>query len=75
MVLRDKQVDNYNIFVGQDNIKHLLRNICFCLDYIHSHLNHMDKFVVSDSNSDSDSGGLTNPLVDPIGTPLDNIPN
>jgi len=34
MVIRDKQVDNYKIFVGQEEIKRILRDIMYNLDDI-----------------------------------------
>ena len=47
MVLKDKQVDNYKLFVGQDYIKRLLHNVHFCLDDIESRLRRVEKYVVS----------------------------
>lgn len=68
MVLRDRQVDNYNIFVGQEDVNRLLKNIHLFLDDINSCLHCVENYIVS---SDKDSRGLTDPLVDPLSPPLD----
>lgn len=41
MVLKDKQVERYNVFTSLEDIKVTLRNQRFCLDMIDSFLVHV----------------------------------
>lgn len=53
MVIRDKQVDNYKLFAGQEDIKHILRDIRYNLDDIVVWLSSIERYVVSNSDIDS----------------------
>ena len=69
LVLRDKQVDNYTLFTGQEDINHL-NNVRLCLNDILSRLQRVEKYVVSDSNSKD----ITEPLTVIIVEPTNNSP-
>ena len=49
MVMWDKQVDNYNIFANQEDLKRILRDIRYNMDEIVVELSRIEYYVVSDS--------------------------
>lgn len=53
MVISDKQVANYELFVGQEEIKRIVRDIKYNLDDIVVRLNWVECFVVLDSKTNS----------------------
>jgi len=53
MVLRENLVDNYKLFVGQEDIKMILCNIWFSLDEIGTKLVRVEKLIVYDSKTES----------------------
>jgi len=51
IIIRDKQVDNYKLFVGQEEIKRIIMDIRYDLNDIVVKLNQVEIFVVSDSGT------------------------
>lgn len=45
LVLRDKQVEKYNIFTYLEDVKRMLRNLHLCIDRIDGKLRHVDGHV------------------------------
>lgn len=67
MVIKDKQVGNYKLFDGQEDIERILQNICYCLNDMDAHLSRVEGYVVPDSasrNLPNPPRGTTLPLVD-----------
>ena len=55
MVIYDKQVDNYKLFTDQEEINRILRDVRYDLDDIVVKLNRVERFVVSDSETNSNN--------------------
>lgn len=53
MLIRDHQLDNYKLFLGQEDIKCILRDIRYNLDDIVIRLSSIESFIVSNSNIES----------------------
>lgn len=53
MVIRDKQVDNYKLFAGQEERKCILGDIRYNMDDIATKLTRVEQFMVSDSGTES----------------------
>lgn len=53
MVIWDKQVENYKLFAGQEEMKRILRDIKHNLDDIVVRLTRVEHFIVSKSKIDS----------------------
>lgn len=58
LVLKDEQVERYNVFATMEDIKTILRNECFFLDKIDSCLAHVEGHI----SCKSDSGDLMDRL-------------
>lgn len=67
LVLRDKQVEKYNIFVSIEDVMRMLRNLRFCVDNIEAHVMHVE----SHTSCDSDGGEK----LDPLGSSAQNLSN
>lgn len=48
MVIRDKQTDNYKLFVGYKEIKQIMRDIGYNLDNIAVRLNQVERYIASE---------------------------
>lgn len=53
MVIWEKQVDNYKLFTGQEDIKRIMRDIWYDMDDIMVRLNEVEKYIVSESDIES----------------------
>lgn len=58
LILKDKQVEKYNVFSSLEDIKGMLINHRFCLDMIDSRLAHVEGHIACESKS----GDLLDPL-------------
>lgn len=45
-------LDNYKLFVGQEDIKRIIEDILYDMDGIVVHLNKMEPYIISDSDTD-----------------------
>lgn len=50
--IRDKQVNNYRLFTGEEDFKMVLRNLHFNLDDIDSRMARVEKYIVSNSDTE-----------------------
>lgn len=65
LVFKANQVDNYNVFSGLEDIKHILRNHRFNLNNIYSRLNHVEICLLSyfaSSELNNSPGDPTDPI-------------
>ena len=82
MVIRDKQVDNHKLFVGQEDVKRITRDIRYELADIVVRLNRVERFMFSDSgtklNDHQENDTVINApplnIVPPLNTPDANSP-
>lgn len=51
MVTRDKKVDHYQLFFGQEKIKRILQDIRYNLDDLDSRMTWVERYVASDIES------------------------
>jgi len=58
VVLRDKQIEKYNIFASLEGVKRMLRNLCVFVDGIDVCLRNVENYVPCESKG----GDLGNPL-------------
>lgn len=71
MVIRDKKVDNYKLFTGQEEKKCIFWDIKYNLDGILVRLSHVECFVVSNSDTDSNDHQEDTKIIN--ATPLNTV--
>lgn len=62
MVLKEKQVEQYNVFASLKDIKKMLRNKCFTLDRMDTRLAHVQGHIQCDLNIDAPPGSSARDL-------------
>ena len=72
MVILDKQIGNYKLFARQEDIKRIMSDISYDLDDIVVWLNHVEKYMVLDSETESNDHKEKNTVI--TAPPLNNVP-